>query len=236
MKIIIPMSGIGKRFMEAGYPEPKPLIIVEGKTIIEHVINFGVCGAELKFEIYNPQKDSNLTEEKKNIYGTGWYDYVTVDTDMYNVPIVTPTELLKQLVNTTDSDGLTPLYFAAKYSSTEIISTIIKAGAILSNRIINNSPLDGLFIRRCYNINYGDNDILFGRNIMLLLDIKNNSKTMIIQKILQVLISNEYYEILINSILVNLVNIKNINTLVCKIVKLILDNDCRYIKYKKIVN
>ena len=33
------MSGIGKRFMEAGYAEPKPLIIVEGKTIIEHVIN-----------------------------------------------------------------------------------------------------------------------------------------------------------------------------------------------------
>lgn len=39
MKIIIPMSGIGKRFKEAGYKEPKPLIMVENKTIIEHVIN-----------------------------------------------------------------------------------------------------------------------------------------------------------------------------------------------------
>jgi len=39
MKIIIPMSGIGKRFIEAGYKEPKPLIVVEGKTIIEHVVN-----------------------------------------------------------------------------------------------------------------------------------------------------------------------------------------------------
>ena len=33
------MSGIGKRFIEAGYKEPKPLIQVEGKPIIEHVIN-----------------------------------------------------------------------------------------------------------------------------------------------------------------------------------------------------
>ena len=39
MKIIIPMSGIGKRFVEAGYKDPKPLIKVENKTIIEHVIN-----------------------------------------------------------------------------------------------------------------------------------------------------------------------------------------------------
>ena len=39
MKIIIPMSGIGKRFLEAGYNDPKPLIIVEGKPIIEHIVN-----------------------------------------------------------------------------------------------------------------------------------------------------------------------------------------------------
>ena len=39
MHIIIPMSGIGKRFMEAGYKVPKPLIRVDGKTIIEHVCN-----------------------------------------------------------------------------------------------------------------------------------------------------------------------------------------------------
>jgi len=37
MHIIIPMSGIGKRFIDAGYKEPKPLIEVDGKPIIEHV-------------------------------------------------------------------------------------------------------------------------------------------------------------------------------------------------------
>jgi len=31
------MSGIGNRFIEAGYVDPKPLIIIDGKPIIEHV-------------------------------------------------------------------------------------------------------------------------------------------------------------------------------------------------------
>jgi NDP-sugar pyrophosphorylase family protein len=39
MKIIIPMSGIGKRFIDAGYERPKPLIKVNGKPIIEYVIS-----------------------------------------------------------------------------------------------------------------------------------------------------------------------------------------------------
>jgi NDP-sugar pyrophosphorylase family protein len=38
IQLIIPMSGIGKRFIEAGYDNPKPLIIVEGKPIIQHVV------------------------------------------------------------------------------------------------------------------------------------------------------------------------------------------------------
>lgn len=39
MQIVIPMSGVGKRFLEAGYTEPKPLIAVDGKPMIEHVVN-----------------------------------------------------------------------------------------------------------------------------------------------------------------------------------------------------
>lgn len=38
MHIIVPMSGIGKRFLNAGYTTPKPLIEVEGKPIVQHVI------------------------------------------------------------------------------------------------------------------------------------------------------------------------------------------------------
>jgi NDP-sugar pyrophosphorylase family protein len=38
MQIIIPMSGSGDRFLRAGYSTPKPLIEVEGKPMIEHVV------------------------------------------------------------------------------------------------------------------------------------------------------------------------------------------------------
>jgi NDP-sugar pyrophosphorylase family protein len=38
MKIVIPMSGVGQRFLDAGYKDPKPLIQVDGKPIIEHVV------------------------------------------------------------------------------------------------------------------------------------------------------------------------------------------------------
>jgi NDP-sugar pyrophosphorylase family protein len=39
IQLIIPMSGIGKRFIDAGYKEPKSLIEIDGKPIIEHVVN-----------------------------------------------------------------------------------------------------------------------------------------------------------------------------------------------------
>ncbi|OSM02283.1 NTP transferase domain-containing protein [Magnetofaba australis] len=39
MQIIIPMSGFGERFRRAGYSVPKPLIEVDGKPIIAHVVD-----------------------------------------------------------------------------------------------------------------------------------------------------------------------------------------------------
>jgi NDP-sugar pyrophosphorylase family protein len=39
VQLIIPMSGIGERFIDAGYKEPKPLIEVDGKPIISHVVD-----------------------------------------------------------------------------------------------------------------------------------------------------------------------------------------------------
>jgi NDP-sugar pyrophosphorylase family protein len=39
MKVIIPMSGIGNRFIQAGYLDPKPLIEVNCRRIIEYVLD-----------------------------------------------------------------------------------------------------------------------------------------------------------------------------------------------------
>ena len=45
MKILIPMAGAGSRFAEAGYDLPKPLIDVNGKPMIQHVVeNIGIAG------------------------------------------------------------------------------------------------------------------------------------------------------------------------------------------------
>lgn len=57
MNVIIPMSGMGKRFVNAGYKEPKPFIPVEGKPIIQHILEkFSVREDSFLFGI-NEQHD-----------------------------------------------------------------------------------------------------------------------------------------------------------------------------------
>jgi NDP-sugar pyrophosphorylase family protein len=48
-QLIIPMSGMGQRFIDAGYTTPKPLITVDGHTIIEHVVNLFPQVCNIKF-------------------------------------------------------------------------------------------------------------------------------------------------------------------------------------------
>ena len=37
--LIVPMSGMGKRFVAAGYDKPKPIIEVDKRPIIAHIID-----------------------------------------------------------------------------------------------------------------------------------------------------------------------------------------------------
>ncbi len=46
MKIVIPMSGTGERFIRAGYKEPKPLITVNNERIIEYI-----------YQMFDPNED-----------------------------------------------------------------------------------------------------------------------------------------------------------------------------------
>jgi NDP-sugar pyrophosphorylase family protein len=52
MNIVIPMTGMGRRFLEAGYKDPKPLISIAGKPMIEHVLDM-YHGAKQVFFICN---------------------------------------------------------------------------------------------------------------------------------------------------------------------------------------
>lgn len=49
MKIVIPMAGEGSRFVKAGYKLPKPLIDVEGKPMIQRVVENLPFDAEFVF-------------------------------------------------------------------------------------------------------------------------------------------------------------------------------------------
>lgn len=49
MKIIIPMAGTGQRFVAVGYGDPKPLIKVNGKRIIEYVLEMFDPSDEIVF-------------------------------------------------------------------------------------------------------------------------------------------------------------------------------------------
>jgi len=46
MKVVIPMAGLGNRFIEKGYNDPKPLIKVNNKRIIEYIL-----------ELFTPEDD-----------------------------------------------------------------------------------------------------------------------------------------------------------------------------------
>lgn len=72
MQIIIPMSGVGKRFLEAGYKDPKPLIKVEGKPIVEHVVSMFPGETDFTF-ICNSQHlaETNMKDELKKIAPEG---------------------------------------------------------------------------------------------------------------------------------------------------------------------
>lgn len=74
MQIVIPMSGFGERFRRAGYAVPKPLIPVDGKPIIAHVVD--LFPGETKFificnrdHLANP--DYHMAEILRDIAPTG---------------------------------------------------------------------------------------------------------------------------------------------------------------------
>ena len=68
VQIVIPMSGLGQRFVEAGYNDPKPLIQVDGKPIIEHVVNLFPNEKNITF-ICNDKhlKETNMKNVLSNI-------------------------------------------------------------------------------------------------------------------------------------------------------------------------
>jgi len=71
MKIVIPMAGLGSRFKSVGVDTPKPLISVNGKTLIEHTVeSLGIDGEYIfitrKYE--NSKYNDNLSSILKKLF------------------------------------------------------------------------------------------------------------------------------------------------------------------------
>jgi choline kinase len=63
MKVIIPMSGMSSRFTSAGYSIPKFLIEIDGKLVIEHIVNLYPKDSEFVFIVNdNHEKETNVIE------------------------------------------------------------------------------------------------------------------------------------------------------------------------------
>lgn len=70
MNIVIPMAGLGSRFKEVGIDIPKPLIVVNGKTMIEHAaLSLGIKGRHIFITKKYDNQDYNkaLSEILKKI-------------------------------------------------------------------------------------------------------------------------------------------------------------------------
>ncbi|NOI30703.1 NTP transferase domain-containing protein [Vibrio coralliilyticus] len=67
MHIVIPMSGMGKRFVDAGYSVPKPLIKIDGKPIIQHVVE--LFPGESKFTFICNDEHIKTTDMKDVLLG-----------------------------------------------------------------------------------------------------------------------------------------------------------------------
>ena len=71
IQLIIQMSGIGKRFIDAGYKTPKPLLKVGSKKIINHVVNMFKDIEKVIFicnEEHLNDKNLNLKETLKSLH------------------------------------------------------------------------------------------------------------------------------------------------------------------------
>ena len=64
MKVVIPMSGQSSRFSSAGYTTPKHLIEIDGRKVIEHIIDLYPKDSEFVFIINDKHKDETDVVER----------------------------------------------------------------------------------------------------------------------------------------------------------------------------
>ena len=62
-QLIIPMSGVGQRFKDAGYKELKPFIRIDGKTVIEHILEMYPDSSDVLFILNEADPELELHKQ-----------------------------------------------------------------------------------------------------------------------------------------------------------------------------
>jgi HAD superfamily hydrolase (TIGR01509 family) len=104
MNVLIPMAGAGSRFEKAGYTFPKPLIDVNGKPMIQVVVdNLGI-DAQYIFVVQKSHRERYNLDSVLNIIAPGC---IVVETDTVTEGAACTALLAKDYI-----DNNTPLFFA----------------------------------------------------------------------------------------------------------------------------
>lgn len=104
MIIIIPLGGVGKRFSDLGYTDPKPLIKVQGKEIIFWVLdNLKLKKEDKLYIVYNNQLEKFSFEEHFAKYPN--INFLKLDHNTHG-PVETIYELTRILEKNYEKEGL----------------------------------------------------------------------------------------------------------------------------------
>jgi len=98
MNILIPLAGLGKRFSDEGFVDPKPLIKIENKEMILHAIDsLGIKGRYL-FVI----RKSNFSEDLKSLLAKHNDNSVILEIDYLTEGPASTALLMKKYINNND--------------------------------------------------------------------------------------------------------------------------------------
>lgn len=98
MNIVIPMVGLGKRFADAGFKNPKPLVLVKNKPIVQHAIeSLGIQGNYI-FII----RTSDFSEKLKKVLVSVKPDCSIIEIDYLTDGTVSSILLANHLINNND--------------------------------------------------------------------------------------------------------------------------------------
>jgi dTDP-glucose pyrophosphorylase len=99
INILIPMAGAGTRFSQAGYLDPKPLIKIKGKPMIQKVVeNLNI---EANF-IFIVQKNHRLSYNLDHLLNSICKNYKIVEVDGITEGAACTTLLAKEFINNDD--------------------------------------------------------------------------------------------------------------------------------------